>query len=128
MSVLKNLTFLVKGAAVAEVPDRVLGNHVEGRMRGISLMVDGGRGISMDCPLMLVVPTKQGPRVLIDTELYLATNKGKKIRNDNELAGLKEKMPKEDFESLKKLLDWHEKTARPKWDKWNNSVNGQQGK
>jgi hypothetical protein len=128
LSVLKNLTFLVKGAAVAEVPDRVLGNHVEGRMRGISLMVDGGRGISMDCPLMLVVPTKQGPRVLIDTELYLATNKGKKIRNDNELARLKEKMPKEDFESLKKLLDWHEKTARPKWDKWNNSVNGQQGK
>ena len=128
LSVLKNLTFLVKGAAVAEVPDRVLGNHVEGRMRGISLMVDGGRGISMDCPLMLVVPTKQGPRVLIDAELYLATNKGKKIRNNNELARLKEKMPKEDFESLKKLLNWHEKTARPKWDKWNNSVNGQQGK
>lgn len=125
LSILKNLTFLVKGAAVAEVPDRVLGNHVEGRMRGISLMVDGGRGISMDCPLMLVVPTEQGPRVLIDTELYLATNKGKKMRNDNELARLKEKIPKEDFESLEKLLNWHEKTARPKWDQWNNSVNGQ---
>ena len=128
LSILKNLTFLVKGAAVAEVPDRVLGNHVEGRMRGISLMVDGGRGISMDCPLMVVVPTEQGPRVLIDTELYLATNKGKKMRNDNEMARLKEKIPKEDFESLGKLLDWHEKTARPQWDKWNNSVNGQQGK
>jgi len=127
LSILKNLTFLVKGAAVAEVPDRVLGNHVEGRMRGISLMVDGGRGISMDCPLMLVVPTEQGPRVLIDTELYLATNKGKKMRNDNELARLKEKIPEEDFESLEKLLDWHEKTARPKWDLWNNSVNGQRG-
>lgn len=125
LSILKNLTFLVKGAAVAEVPDRVLGNHVEGRMRGISLMVDGGRGISMDCPLMLVVPTEQGPRILIDTELYLATNKGKKMRNDNELARLKEKIPKEDFESLEKLLNWHEKTARPKWDQWNNSVNGQ---
>ena len=125
LSILKNLTFLVKGAAVAEVPDRVLGNHVEGRMRGISLMVDGGRGISMDCPLMLVVPTEQGPRVLIDTELYLATNKGKKMRNDNEMARLKEKIPKEDFESLEKLLNWHEKTARPKWDQWNNSVNGQ---
>ena len=125
LSILKNLTFLVKGAAVAEVPDRVLGNHVEGRMRGISLMVDGGRGISMDCPLMLVVPTEQGPRVLIDTELYLATNKGKKMRNDNEMARLKEKIPKEDFESLEKLMDWHEKTARPKWDQWNNSVNGQ---
>ena len=91
-------------------------------------MVDGGRGISMDCPLKLVVPTEQGSRVLIDTELYLATNKGKKMRNDNELVRLKDQMPKEDFESLKKLLDWHEKTARPKWDKWNNSVNGKQGK
>ena len=127
LSILKNLTFLVKGAAVAEVPDRVLGNHVEGRLRGISLMVDGGRGISMDCPLMLVVPTTQGPRVLIDIELYLATNKGKKMRNDNELARLKEKIPKEDFESLEKLLNWHEKTARPEWDQWNNSVNGQRG-
>ena len=127
LNVLRSLTFMIKGAAVADIPDRVLGSHSEGRLRGVSLMVDSGRGVSMDCPLIVVVQTEKGPRVLIDTELYLATNKGKKIRNENELVRLKEEMVKEDFESLKKLLDWHQKTARPEWDKWNNSVIGQQG-
>jgi len=126
LNLLKNLRYLVRGAAVAEVPDRILGSRAEGHLRGVSLITDGGRGITMDCPLILVVSTEQGPRILIDSELYLGTNKGKEIRNETILNRLEEEIKKEDFESVKKLLDWHEKTARPEWDKWNNSVVGQQ--
>ena len=126
--ILQNLSFRIKGAAVAQVPDKILGSHAEGRLRGVSIMVDGGRGISMDCPLLIIAPTKEGPRLLIDTEIYLGTNRGKELRNGNELEKLEKEMNKEDFESFKKLVKWHEKTARPAWDEWNGAVKAQQRK
>ena len=89
-------------------------------------MVDASRGISMDCPLLVVVPTKNGPRVLVDTELFLGTNGGKELRNRTELERLEKNMAKEDFESLKRLVEWHEKTARPEWEEWNKTLNIQQ--
>ena len=83
------------------------------------MMVDEGRGLEMSCPLLVVVATESGPRVLVDAELFLETNKAKRMRNEEMLDTIEAEMGKEDFAALQELVAWHEKTARPVWEEWN---------
>ncbi len=116
---LRDLGFVRAGAAAAAEPDRIIASEAVGRFRGFSLMVDEGRGLEMSCPLILVVSTNAGPRVLVDAEIFLETNKAKRMRNEEILDTIEAEMGKEDFVSLKELVAWHEKTARPVWEAWN---------
>ncbi len=112
----KDVTALRSGARAAIDPDQVLGSAIEGRLAGVSLLIDDGLGKSYSCPLVLVVPTKEGPRVLADVEFSLETNKAKRLRNEAVLDELEKKMAPTDLISLKKLLEWHNTTARSAWD------------
>jgi hypothetical protein len=115
---LKTLGFVRQSAADASEPDRILGSRAAGRYRGVSLMTDRGQGNEMRCPLVLVVPTSEGFRVLADIELPLATNGGISILNEERLEDLSQAMPEEDFAKITELHEWHQKVAKPVWEKW----------
>ncbi len=114
----RDLSSGMKGARAGVVEDEIIDSKSEGPFRAVSMMVDGGRGLEMHCPLMIFAETDKGPRVLIDVELWLATNRGKRMRNATALLKLKKELSEADHASLKALFDWHEEVARPVWDAW----------
>ncbi len=115
---LQDLSYAIKAARHAVQEDQILGIQTKGRLSGVSMMVDIARGEDVDCPLVIVVPTNEGPRVLLDVELWLPSNRGKMMRNADMMEVMEKAMVKEDLENLKILLEWHEKTALPIWTAW----------
>lgn len=122
---LTNLGYVRKDAAGDNAPDQYLGSRASGRYRAVSLMIDPAVGSIRKCPLLIVVPTKEGYRVLVDIELPLATNRGASLRNEVVLEELAEEMPEEDFERIKELQKWHQETAGPVWEKWDRQKHAQ---
>jgi hypothetical protein len=106
-------------ASSSKIPDQHLGSRTAGRFVGVSLMVDKGEGIERDCPLMIVAPTKNGTRVLVDIELPLESNKGILLLNEERLLILANELSPGDFAAIKELHVWHQELSRPVWDKWN---------
>jgi hypothetical protein len=113
----------MKGARAGVVEDRFIDSKSEGVFHGVSLMVDAGRGLEMNCPLMVVAETEKGPRVLLDVELWLPTNRGKTMQNDTAFERLGKDLGEKDFASLKALFEWHKKVTRPVWDAWDAERN-----
>ncbi|MDA8974977.1 hypothetical protein N9F50_00160 [Akkermansiaceae bacterium] len=115
---INNLVATMKGVKSAKNPDQVLGARSAGRFHAVSMMVDAGRGIEMHCPLILVVPTEKGPRVLVDVELWYPSNFGKKTRNGAMLLRLKKVLSEEDYTAVRELFEWNTRLAGPVWEKW----------
>lgn len=116
---LQEVGFVITGAINAKVPDELIGNKVVARFHGVSMMIDdGGGGVGMSCPLIIVTPTKDRHRVLVDVELPLETNKGVRIRNAARMDELKKDMKAEDVAAIEKLRKWHQEVSRPVWEKW----------
>ena len=109
---------VLNGASAATVPDELIGNKAVARFRGVSMMVDGGNGVEMSCPLIIVISTKGGYRVLIDVELPLETNKGWKILNSATMDDLRKEMNAGDYAAIEELRKWHQEISRPVWEKW----------
>ncbi len=116
---MRNIGYLRSSAAASDKPDRFLASMVAGRYRAFSMMVNARPEIEPSFPLVLVVPTKDGYRVLTDIELPLETNKGWSILNDDRIKALQAKLSEEDLASIVKLREWHQKVARPAWEQWN---------
>lgn len=115
---LKDVVAVRNGAKTATVPDQIIGSKVEARFHGVSMMVDDRNGVERACPLLIVTPTKNGFRVLVDVELPLETNKGVKLLNSARMDDLKKEMNEEDFAAIEKLRNWHQEISRPVWEKW----------
>ena len=113
---LKNLGYVRKGALVATEPDRTLGSKAVGRFRGVSVMVHGRAMVEF--PLMFVVPTQEGHRILVDIELPFEVNKGWQRLNEGRMEDLAEELSKEDLASIKELRKWHQGLSKPEWEKW----------
>jgi len=116
---LNELKFVKAGAASSTVPDRILASKQEGKFTGFSMMVDEAGGHEMSCPLVIVAPSEKGPRVMADIELFLETNKAKRMRNFDNLDKIDANLDKGDAAAIQKLLEWHKKTAGPVWEEWN---------
>lgn len=116
---LRDVGYLRKGAASAHEPDQVLGSQASGRFRAVSLASVVANGKEMQCPLFFVVPVEGGFRVLVDVELPLEVNRGISLLNEDRMDALSEALSKEDFAAITDLREWHQKTARPIWEKWN---------
>ena len=115
---INDLSATIKGVKAAKHPDQFLGSKSVGRFHGVSMMVDAGRGVEMHCPLMIVVPTQKGPRVLADVELWYPSNRGKRIRNSETLIRLEKLLSEEDYAAIQELFAWNEQLAGPAWMKW----------
>ncbi|MDB4451646.1 hypothetical protein N9129_00360 [Akkermansiaceae bacterium] len=121
--IFRDLSSAMKGARAGVVKDQLIASKSEGPFHAVSMMVDAGRGLEMHCPLIIVAETEKGPRVLIDIELWLPTNRGKKMRNASALIQLKKDLSEADYASLKLLFDWHDEVASPVWDAWDKERN-----
>ena len=115
---LRDVSYLRKGAASAGEPDEILGTQASRRFRAISLGSVIGAGNEMSFPLLIVVPVEGGYRVLVDIELPLETNRGISLLNEDRMEELSEELSEEDFASIKELRKWHQETAGPVWEKW----------
>ncbi|MDB4265334.1 hypothetical protein N9891_01145 [bacterium] len=115
---IKDFTYLRLSAGKSEVPARALGSKASGPFRAVSLMMDMGSNVAPVFPLAIVVPTKDGHRVLADIELPLETNKGIRLLNDGRIKALVKELPEKDLAAIKTLREWHQKLARPVWEKW----------
>lgn len=115
---LKTLGYVRAGAAAGGEPDEILGTHAAGRFRGVFLKIDPGRGRDLKWPLLIVVPTEEGYRVLVDLELPLATNKGIELLNEERLEELALAMSEDDLARIKELSAKHQAIAKPLWEKW----------
>jgi hypothetical protein len=120
---LRDLTQSMKGARAGVVEDRLIDSKSEGAFHGVSMMVDAGRGLEMNCPLMVVAETEKGPRVLLDVELWLPTNRGKEFQNNDTFERLDKELGEEELASLKALFEWHKEVTRPVWDAWDAERN-----
>jgi hypothetical protein len=118
-TLLREVGYLRKGAASAKGEDEILGSKAAGRFRAVSVSSVVGQGNEMQCPLFFVVPVEGGHRVLVDIELPLEVNRGISLLNEDRIDELSKELPKEDFQAIKELREWHQKTARPVWEKWN---------
>ena len=115
---LDDLNYIRKGVVAASVPDEVLDSKGFGSLCGVSLSIAMGRGVDRGFPMMIVVPTEKGPRVLIDIELSYESNKGVEIMNKDVLDGLSEEMAKGDYEQILAMYDWHQEVAGKSFKKW----------
>jgi len=115
---LRDLGFIRKGAGIAASPDEILGSKAAGRFRGVSLRVDSGGGSEMSYPLMIVAPSEDRYRVLVDIELPFETNKGIRLLNDDRMDDLAKEMSKEDLATIETLREWHQGLSKPVWEKW----------
>lgn len=117
---LRDLGYLRASASASQAPNTVLGSKAFGRFRGVSLVVDVGEGVEPSYPLALVVPTEGSHRVLTDIEFPFETdNRGLRMLNETRLKALTKEMKKEDLAAIIELRDWHQRLARPVWEKWN---------
>ncbi|MEN8694701.1 MAG: hypothetical protein ACN4GG_10525 [Akkermansiaceae bacterium] len=119
---MRDISGAMKGARAAKEEENVLGAKSAGRFHGVSFFADAGGGLEMHCPLIIVVTTPQGPRVLADVELWYSSNQGKRIRNGAALMRLKKILSEEDFTAVKELFEWHEKLAGPVWVQWDKKT------
>lgn len=115
---LDDLGNVIKGVGSVSSPDQFLGFKAVGRFHGVSLMIDLRGGADVSCPLMIVVPTKEGHKVLVDIELPLETNGGLVILNRMRMEELAEELSKEDLASIKSLKEWHQEFSGAARDKW----------
>ena len=117
--VLNDLKFVKAGAVSSTVPDRIIEVATQGRFTAFSMIVDDAGGHERACPLVIVAPSNKGPRVLVDIELFLETNKAKKLRNLENLDKIEATFDQEDAKAILNLFEWHQRTAGPVWTKWN---------
>jgi len=113
---MRDLSFL-RTVAASPNPNQVLGSMAAGRFRAYSMKMDIGKEVVSSYPLVIVVPTKDGHRVLTDIELPLETNKGLRIMNDARVRGLKKTLAEADLKAIEELRSWHQKVAKPVWEK-----------
>ena len=113
---MRDLGFL-RAVAASPNPNKVLGSMAVGRFRAYSMMMDVGGDVVSSYPLVIVVPTKDGHRVLTDIELPLETNKGLRIMNDARVKNLKKTLAEADLKAIEELRAWHQKVAKPVWEK-----------
>ena len=55
-------------------------------------------------PVILIVPTEKGPRVLLDADLWVETNKAKRLRNMAAMHALEKNLPAGKLAVMKKLV------------------------
>ena len=78
---LKSMSYEYRGTKQAALADREVHVQAGKAWAAVSLRVDSGQGGAPDYPMYLVVATSEGPRIVVDVGLRLATNKGREVLN-----------------------------------------------
>jgi hypothetical protein len=121
---LKALSSEYKGALQAKAPDREV--HVNGDTpwAAVTLRVDSGKGRKPYYPMYLVIATKEGPRIVVDVGLRLATNKGRVEINRRVWKRIDEQLEEKESALVRSLFEGHVEHSKidlAEWEKSNKS-------
>ena len=119
---LKAMSYEYRGARQAGAPDHEF--HVQSGKgwAAVSLRVDSGLGVVPDYPMYLVVATEEGPRIVVDVGLRLATNKGREVLNSRVWKRVDEHLEEMESALVRSLFEGHvdrSKTDLAEWEKSN---------
>ena len=119
---LKAMSYEYRGARQSTTPDREI--HVQGgkAWAAVTLRVDSGLGVAPDYPMYLVVATSEGPRIVVDVGLRLATNKGREVLNRRVWERIEGQLEEPESALVRSLFEGHveqSKTDLAEWEKSN---------
>jgi hypothetical protein len=115
---LKALSYEFRGARSGKQADQELLVAVRGGWAGVSLRVDSGPSDDPDYPLYLVLPGKDGPRIVVDAGLRLPTNPGRGILNGEVWAHLEAHLDKKEVGLVRDLYEGHRQHTLKDFEAW----------
>lgn len=119
---LKSLTYEYRGVQQAKQADRELNIQTKGSWAGVSLRLDTGSGGDPDYPLYLVRSTAEGPRIVVDAGLRMATNKGRKILNEQVWEHLDAHLVPEEVGLVREVFGGHLEHCNTDYAEWQKST------
>ena len=93
----------------------------------VSLRVSSGSGSSPSYPMYLVVATAEGPRIVVDVSLRLATNKGREVLNERVWERIEVFLEEEESALVRSLFEGHVERSKTDLDAWMKSNTMDQG-
>jgi len=105
-TVLRNLGYEIAGNRMSEPPPRILHHQRAGIWTAVGVRTVAGDEASF--PLYPVIQTNEGPRILIEVDLFAAGKRSRDFLNKTALARL-DGLPRQSSEDLLSLLRQHEK-------------------
>lgn len=115
---MKSLTYTTRGIQQAPEVDIYHSHAGEGAWSRVSVQVAAPALGEPQFLMYLVGPTKNGPRVVMDVDLRLATNKGRELLNENKLRRLGEVLGEDDLQLVSRLFIQHTTEAKKIYEEW----------
>ena len=121
---LKSMSYEYRGTKQATAADREVHVQAGRSWAAVSLRVDSGQGGAPDYPMYLVVATSEGPRIVVDIGLRLATNKGREVLNGRVWKRVEAQLGEKESALVRSLFEGHverSKSDLAEWVKTNKS-------
>ena len=119
---LKAMSYEYRGARQADTPDHEFHVQSGNGWAAVSLRIDSGLGVVPDYPMYLVVATSEGPRIVVDVGLRLATNKGREVLNSRVWKRVDAHLEEKESTLVRSLFEGHvgrSKIDLAEWEKSN---------
>lgn len=124
---LNGMSYEYRGAKRSAVLDHQV--HVQSgkSWAAVTLRVDSGPGSSPSYPMYLLVATEEGPRIVVDVGLRLATNKGREVLNERVWERIDLFLEEEESALVRLLFERHVERSKTDLDAWMKSNTMDQG-
>ncbi|HAO96392.1 MAG TPA: hypothetical protein DCQ96_10050, partial [Verrucomicrobiales bacterium] len=124
---LNGMSYEYRGAKRSAVLDHQV--HVQSgkSWAAVTLRVDSGPGSSPSYPMYLLVATEEGPRIVVDVGLRLATNKGREVLNERVWERIDLFLEEEESALVRLLFERHVARSKTDLDAWMKSNTMDQG-
>lgn len=125
---LNAMSYEYRGAKRSAVLDQQV--HVQSgkNWAAVTLRVDSGQGSSPSYPMYLLVATGEGPRIVVDVGLRLATNKGREVLNERVWERIDLFLEEEESALVRLLFERHVARSKTDLDAWMKTNTMDQGR
>ena len=124
---LNAMSYEYRGLKRSTVADHQVDVQAGKRWAAVTLRVDSGPASSPSYPMYLLVATREGPRIVVDVGLRLATNKGREVLNDRVWERIKMFLEGEESALVRSLFERHVEQSKSDLDAWMKSNTPDQG-
>lgn len=124
---LNAMSYEYRGLKRSTVADHQVDVQAGKRWAAVTLRVDSGPASSPSYPMYLLVATREGPRIVVDVGLRLATNKGREVLNDRVWERIEMFLEGEESALVRSLFERHVEQSKSDLDAWMKSNTPDQG-
>ncbi len=115
---LKAMSYEYRGARQSSTPDREIQVQGGKAWAAVTLRVDSGLGVEPNYPMYLVVATSEGPRIVVDVGLRLATNKGREVLNKRVWERINVHLEEQESALVRSLFEGHVEQSKMDLAEW----------